>query len=284
MRLSSLTMGYVLTIAGLALALYLLLALGMYFGQRQFMYFPDERAPDRSAVPLRGIETVETVTADGLRLRHWYRQGIEDAPVVVVFHGNAGNIEGRAFKFRRLAEAGFGLFLAEYRGYGGNPGTPSETGLLKDARSVMDWLTERGVSAHGVALYGESLGTGVAVAIAAEREVGAVVLESAFTSAAELAQAHYWYLPARWLVRDRFDSRARIGGIEAPLLILQGSEDTIVPPRFGEQLHAAASEPKALQVIEGADHLDIWQRGGEAATLDFLNERLQSQDRRVLSR
>lgn len=261
-----------------------MLAVVVYFGQRNLMYLPDRSSPDPSVVPLTGILEVETVTEDGLRLRHWYVPGGEGTPVVVVFHGNAGNIEGRAFKFREVAEAGFGLFLAEYRGYGGNTGQPSETGLMKDARSVLNWLNEREIRDPNIVLYGESLGSGVAVALAVERDPGAVVLESAFTSAAELAQIHYWYLPARWLIKDRFEIESQIDRIEAPILIIHGSKDTIVPLRLGRRLHAAAPEPKTLKVIEGAGHLGLWDRDGYAATRAFLEEHFDLADQRGRAR
>ncbi|RDD63857.1 alpha/beta hydrolase [Ferruginivarius sediminum] len=260
---------------------YLALTGGLYAGQRRLLYRGGGPAPDPAKAGLDGLRVIETKTSDGLVLRHWYIPGPPGAPVVAVFHGNAGDIGGRAGKYAPLAAAGFGLLLAEYRGFGGNPGKPSEQGLLADARAVLDWLNAQDVPDARIAVYGESLGTGVAVAMAGERQVRATVLEAPFTSIADIAQAQYWYVPAKWLVRDRFDSLMRIERIQAPLLILHGGQDRTIPPRFGERLYAAAPDPKRWAFFEEADHLDLWDRGAGATVIGFLEEHLAKQPGRV---
>lgn len=252
---------------------YLALLAGLYTGQRQLLYHGGGARPHPGEAGLDDLRVVETRTADGLRLQHWYVPGGRDAPVVAVFHGNAGDIGGRTEKYAPLVRAGIGLLLVEYRGFGGNPGKPSEAGLLRDARSALDWLNGQGLPDGRVVLYGESLGSGVAVALAAERPVGAVVLEAPFTSVAEVAQKHYWYVPAKWLVRDRFDSLARIAAVTAPLLVLHGGRDRTIPPMFGERLFAAASEPKQWAYFPEADHLDLWDWGAGEAVISFLQAR-----------
>ncbi len=157
-------------------------------------------------------------------------------------------------KYAPLLDAGFGLFLAEYRGYGGNPGKPDETGITADARAVMAYLAEQGIAGERVILYGESLGGGPAVKMALEFDVAGVVLESPFTSIADVAQSHYWYLPARWLVLDRWDNAERIARLDAPLLILHGENDRVVPSRFGRELFERAPEPKRAVFVPGAGH------------------------------
>lgn len=252
----------------------------LWLGQRGILYQPDRTRPLPPADPPAGFRELAARTADGLRLVHWYVAAPGNRPVAVVFHGNAGH-RGSAFeKFRPIADWGFGLLVADYRGYGGNPGRPSETGLLADGRAVLDALADQGVPAERIVLYGESLGSGVAVALAAERPVAGLMLEAPFSSVAEVAQAVYWYTPAKWLVRDRFDSLRRIGRVRAPILILHGGRDSTIPPRFGRRLYAAAPEPKRLWLHEEADHLDLWERGADAAVRGFLEDRaLQSRSR-----
>ncbi len=180
------------------------------------------------------------------------------AAVLVVFHGNAGHLGDRVSKLTSIIEAGFGVLFAGYRGYGGNPGKPTEDDLTADARLLLDWLAAQGVPAERTVLYGESLGTGIAVKMAATREFAAVILESPYTSIAEVAQTHYWYLPAKWMVLDKWDSMAHIGRIRAPLLVVHGARDKTVPTRFGRRLFAAAPEPKELFILEGGAHNDLY--------------------------
>lgn len=243
---------------GTVLGAYLLLTGAVFVMQRTLLYPGAKEVPDLAMHAGQGIEEVTTRTGDGLELTHWYRPpASQEGPVVVVFHGNAGHLGDRVPKLRPLMEAGFGLLLVGYRGYGGNPGSPTEEDLTADAHGVMNWLADRGIGPERTALYGESLGTGVAVKMAAAREVAAVVLESPYSSIAELSQFHYWYLPARWLILDRWNSLAHVARTSAPLLILHGDGDATVPLRFGRALFEAAPGPKDMMVIAGAGHVDL---------------------------
>jgi fermentation-respiration switch protein FrsA (DUF1100 family) len=250
--------GITMTLA-VALALYLLLALVMFGFQRSFLYHPDTSRPDLEGAGVAGLTEVRLESEPGLEVAHWYRPpAAKDGPVLVVFHGNAGHIGHRVPKFRAFLDAGFGLFLAEYRGYGGNAGKPDEAGLTADARAVMTYLGREGIAGDRLIVFGESLGGGPAVKMAVEFPVAGLVLESPFTSVADVAQALYWFLPARWMVRDPWDNAARIGRLRAPLLLLHGENDHVVPVRFGRRLFDEAPEPKqALFVPDGA-HNDLF--------------------------
>lgn len=250
------------------------LAAGMYLGQRRLMYPRSRGTPDPADVVLPGLDVISTRSHDGLSLRHWYVPPPPGGTVVAAFHGNAGDVAERADKLRPLVKAGFGLLLAEYRGYGGNPGRPNEPDLIRDGHDILDWLAGQGVPPDRTSVYGESLGTGVAVALAAARPVGTVVLDAPFTSVAEVAQAHYWWLPARWLVRDRFDSLARIKHVTVPKLILHGGRDTTIPPRFGRSLFEAAPEPKRWRFFEQGAHVDLFDHGAAEAVVAFLRAQL----------
>ncbi len=263
-------------VIGLVVAGYLVLVGGMYIFQRGLLYHPDRETPSPAEWGAPQMTAVQVPTADGLTLLAWWKAPAENRPTIVHFHGNAGHIGNRASKVLPLMEAGFGMLLAEYRGYGGNPGRPSEKGLLTDGRAALDYLAGIGVAPDRVVIYGESLGSGIAVAMAREwadsgRPLRAVVLEAPFTSVADVAQHHYPYVPALYLVRDRFDSLSRIDGITAPLFIVHGDRDTVVPVRLGRRLFAAAKEPKTDLWIESAGHNDLYDHGADRAIAAFLD-------------
>lgn len=267
-------MSQILSIAAVVLAVYLVFATAVFLGQRSLIYLPSPEQPDPADTGLENLTVAETPIDGELTLRHWYVPAKRGNPVLVVFQGNAGHMGHRVAKFRPFLNAGHGLFLTGYRGYSGNPGRPSETGLLNDGRAALDWLKARGVPKDRIVLYGESLGTGVAVPLAAERDVAVLVLEAPFTSLADVAQWHYWYLPARWLIRDRFESKARIGDVQAPLLILHGEDDRTIPLRFGRRLFEAANEPKTFHLVEEGDHLAVWDSQLADIVLPFLEGRV----------
>jgi fermentation-respiration switch protein FrsA (DUF1100 family) len=213
---------------------------------------------------------------DGIDLLAWYwpARG-QGARTIVYLHGNAGHIGSRAGKVRPFLASGHGVLLVEWRGYAGNSGAPTEQGFAADARAALAFLAGWGVEDEDVLLYGESIGSGPAVRLAAERAadgrpVGAVVLEAPFTSAATVAQTHYPWLPAYWLERDRHDSLSRIDRIGAPLLILHGGRDRVVPVRMGRTHHAKAVDPKRIVVWPEAAHNDLYDHGAARVVLDFL--------------
>jgi len=266
-------------VAGLA-ALYSAMVGGLYLFQRDLLFLPDRSRPSvaRAAVP--GLSEVTLTTGDGLRLLAWHVPAPEGRPTVLYVHGNGGHIGYRAERARALSEAGYGILLVEYRGYGGNPGSPSEDGFHADAEAGLAFLGAQAVAAQRVILYGESLGSAVAVRLAAETAgrgapVGAVILEAPFTSIADVAQHHYFYVPARQLVKDRFDAVSRIARIKAPLLVLHGERDQVVPIAFGRALFEAASEPKRGWFPLSADHATIFDAEAFKRIKAFLAEHVR---------
>jgi len=257
----------IFAVAGLG---YLILVGTMFAAQRRMMYFPDTDLPDPVQAGVADMAPIRLETADGLTLTSWYRpaQG-PNRVTLVYFHGNAGHIGGRGDKVRPYLNAGHGVLLVGYRGYGGNPGTPTEDGLYADGRAALTFLTEQGIET-GIVLYGESLGTGVAVRMASEHHVAAVVLEAPYTSIADVAAAAYRFVPVRLLLRDRFDSLSRVTAIGAPLYLLHGEQDTTIPVHFGRRLFAAAAEPKQARFFAGAGHTDLYEHGGAEAVLGFI--------------
>jgi fermentation-respiration switch protein FrsA (DUF1100 family) len=259
---------------GSALAVYGLLVGGLYVFQRHLLYFPDVGRPELGDLAALGVREITLKTVDGLSLLSWYLPPRDGHPVIAYFHGNGGHIGYRAERLRWFARNGYGVLMAEYRGYGGNPGTPSEWGLVADGAAALDFLGSDGIAPNRLVIYGESLGSGVAVPLAAQREVSSLILEAPFTSVAEVAQYHYSVIPASALVRDRFDSLSKIGGVRAPILVLLGERDRVVPLRFGRALFEAAPEPKELWLSREAGHEDLVRYGAFEAVLDFLQRRV----------
>ncbi|ACI98489.1 alpha/beta hydrolase [Rhodospirillum centenum] len=242
----------------------------LYANQRKLQYFPSTAVVVPADWGLPDFSVVTVTTADGVGIDGWYAPAAAGRPTVVLFHGNAGHLGLRADKARVLRDAGFGVLLAGYRGYGGNPGQPDEPGLMADARAQLDFLVEQGVSGQRVVLYGESLGTGVAVRMATERRVGGLVLEAPYTSMTDVAAAHYPFLPVRLLLRDRYDSLSRIDRIAAPLLVVVAQRDAVVPAALSDTLFRAAPEPKYIVRLPGAGHNDMMEHGLAEVVVDFV--------------
>jgi uncharacterized protein len=276
---SDLRMRRVLTLLGLVGCGYLMLVTGLYAVQRQLLYLPDRSIPSRTASGVPEMSEVRLHTDDGLDLLAWYRPAALRRATILYLHGNGGHIGYRGDRVRPFIDAGFGVLLVEYRGYGGNPGRPSEQGLMFDARAALAFLDTAGAPAADTVLYGESLGSTVAVAIAAERAaagrpVAALVLDAPLTSVSDVAAHHYPWMPVRWLLKDRFDAAARIADVRAPVLIVHGEADGIVPIRYGRALFEAAREPKEAVWIRGGGHEDLAEFGLRRIVFDFLARRV----------
>lgn len=245
----------------------------LVYKQRSFMYYPLTSArPDISNAPW--MSWVEVKTQDGLELKSWYSAPEEGKPTIIFFHGNANSIEARGFKAVPLVRAGYGLLLAEYRGYGGNPGSPTEEGLYMDARAQIDWLiAKHDIKSQNLILYGESLGSAVAVQMAMEYDAAGLILDVPFSSALDLAKANFFYIPfLDYLMKDKYLSDQKIGSVHIPVLIGVGERDSVVPVRFGKKLYAAANEPKTLKVYENANHMGIYDEGFVNAIVAFVEE------------
>jgi fermentation-respiration switch protein FrsA (DUF1100 family) len=243
----------------------------MYVAQRKLMYLPDARAWAPAAVGLPQAEQATIDAADGERLRVWHAPPRGQRPVVIYFQGNGGGLNLRAGRFRKLIGDGFGLIAVNYRGYGGSTGSPSETGLLLDAAAAHAYAVRR-YPAERIVLWGESLGTGVAVALAAERPVARILLESPYTSTVSIAAAAYPFVPVRQLMHDQFRSDERIGKVTVPVLVLHGALDRTVPIAHGERLYAMVRAPKRFVQLPRADHNDHDAHGAYEAARDFLAE------------
>lgn len=267
----------VLTLVALAFVGY------VWVTQRSLIYFPDRAAPAASAFPPGG-EAVSFQTDDGLQLGGWFLPAgtadgpAQPGPAVLVLNGNAGDRAHRVPLALALRDMGASVLLFDYRGYGGNPGEPSEDGLRRDARAAHAWLSGRAeVDPERIALFGESLGAAVAVALATEEPPAALILRSPFSSLAEIGRHHYPWLPViDPLLWDRYPVASSVAGVRTPVLVVAGDADEIVPPDQSRAVFEAAAEPKRWLLIGEAHHNDPALLDGSElleAVRSFLVER-----------
>ncbi len=241
-----------------------------WFWAQRSVYFPS-RYPDGywELGDRFGAADVWLTTRDGVRLHAWWVAPSGARIATLHLHGNGGNISHRGMHIRGLTAAGTALLLLDYRGYGKSGGWPTEKGLYADADAGYDHLIRQGFSPNRIVVYGESLGTSVAVDLAARRPAGGVILEAPFTSASDIAAR---VLPGIGpLVMRSFNTRAKIGRVRAPILVLHGDRDEVIPFEVGQALFAAAPEPKEFWRVIGAHHSDI----PEFATPEYV-ERMQA--------
>ncbi len=244
---------------------------GLYVFQRDLQYFPARHDPSPQAVGLQGVERVLLSTPDGETLVLWLSPAAPGQPTILFLHGNAGAMADRADRLAFYQARGFGAAFLSWRGYGGSTGQPTEAGLLIDARAAYDALRDRGIPPDQIVLVGESLGTGVAVQTAARVPVGAVVLEAPYTAAVDIAGRAYPWVPVRLLMKDQFRSAAHIAGVRAPLLILHGEADTVIPPGFGRALFALANDPKTFLSLGPVGHEALFDPSTWAKGADFID-------------
>lgn len=261
-------------IAVLAAGLYAVSCLGLYVFQRHLLYFPDPAHYTPEQAGLTGVGEISLATPDGERLVAWHKPAPAPAPVLLYFHGNGGGLHIRRERIEAFAGAGYGVFIPGYRGYSGSTGSPSEKALIADGLLAYDYLKAQGVAPGRIVLYGESLGTGVAAQVAAQRQASAVILEAPYSSVAAEAKTHYGIFPVDWLLLDRFDSVTYIGRINAPLLIMHGSQDGVISPSSSHALFDAAEEPKEYVEFQRGGHNDLLNFGALEHIRQFLAKHL----------
>ena len=249
-----------------AVAAILIWSIVMMIFEKKFIFFPS-KYPEGMYEGARYIPNLRECwirTEDGVHLHAWFASVDTPLATLVISHGNAGNISHRSQIMIRLLRAGFSVLMYDYRGYGKSEGAPDEEGVYKDGRAAFDYaLTLQGVDAKRIVLWGTSLGGAVAVDVAARRPAAALILESTFSSASDMASALYPLLPARFFVRSQFNSIDKIRNIRIPVLCMHGTRDGTIPFGLGKKLFDAANEPKQFYEIKGADHNDTYIVGGD---------------------
>ncbi|NNJ75112.1 MAG: alpha/beta fold hydrolase [Anderseniella sp.] len=258
-------------------SIYLALAGFMYVAQRSLQYFPQQSVrtgfEDPAKFGLDGFVAASIATDDGETLVSWLALPPKpDAPVILYMHGNAGTLGDRAERFGVFHREGFGVLVLSWRGYGGSTGSPTESGFIEDGRAAMKFLQQKGIPASRVILFGESLGTGVATQLAANPDTSplAVVLEAPFTSAADVARTRYWFLPVNLLMKDQYRSIDFAPKVTAPVIVLHGTTDRIIPFEQGRWLYDAFAGPKQFLTMNGNGHIDPLTPVSWGAIKDFL--------------
>ena len=238
----------------LLILIYFVITVVVYFFQRKLLYHPFSPQITGKGL-IHNFETINFKTSDNFELKGWFHLKNSNKKTILFLHGNAGNLDNRIDKLNFLGNMDINFLIISWRGYSGNPGNPSETGLYKDALGGIEWLNKKGISNDRIILYGESLGTAVAIEIGQNKNFGGIILESPFTSMVELGQKYYPIFPVKFLLKDKYESKNKIKNLKSPILVLHGRKDKIVPFYMGEKIFEMANSPKFKYFTDLDDHM-----------------------------
>jgi|TARA_B100001093_G_scaffold272898_1_gene260790 fermentation-respiration switch protein FrsA (DUF1100 family) len=239
----------------LGLVIYFVVLTYIYLFQRDLLYHPSVNSYQDDKVSF-DYEEVFIKNNEGIKLKGWlHKKDLINKKTILFFHGNAGNLSNRNYKLNELSKLDLNFLIVAWRGFSGNLGDPTEKALYQDARNSLNWLEKKGVKQKNLILYGESLGTAIAVEVAQNKNLAGVILESPFTSMVELSQQYYPLLPVKFLLKDKYETIKKIRNVNSPLLVLHGKLDNIVPFSMGERLFNKANEPKFKYFVQNDDHM-----------------------------
>ena len=244
-----------LSIAGLIIFIYFLITLALYYFQRNLLYHPvvNNYSGEKLTMP---VSKVKILTDDNIELQAWYHQkNVDNYKTILFLHGNAGSLENRIYKLNHFNNLDINFLILAWRGFSGNKGKPTESGLYIDAENAVQWLIAKGIKEENIIIYGESLGTGVATEIAQNKNFAGIILESPFTSMVEAGKSKYPLFPVRLLLKDKYESNKKIQNIKSPILIMHGEEDEIVPFWMGKKLYELANTPKYSYFSKYDNHM-----------------------------
>ena len=253
---------------------YILLVIIVFFFQRSLLYHPsvDNYIQDNISKEPTEIEKVKITTRDKIDLIGWlYEKDIKKFKTILFFHGNAGSLNNRTYKLNHFKDLNVNFLIIAWRGFSGNMGKPNEIGLYEDARSAIRWLNARGIKDKDIVIYGESLGTAIAVEIAQNKKYAGVILESPFTSMTNMGKKYYPFFPVSFLLKDKFESHNKINKISFPILIIHGKVDKIVPYSMGKKMYELARQPKFFYSQEYGDHMVEYDKELLLALKNFID-------------
>ena len=252
--------------------IYLLIIAFMYFNQRNLLYHPSENNYTNDTIEFT-FEEVSIPTPTGIKIKGWFhKKDLNQKKTLVFFHGNAGDLSNRIHKLNLIKNFDINFLIVAYRGFSGNEGNPTEAGLYQDARDALKWLNKQGVEDKQIIIYGESLGTGVSAEVAQNKNFAGIILESPFTSMVDAGKHYYFYLPVSFLLKDRYETVKKLKNIKAPILIMHGEKDKIVPFKMGKKVVLEANEPKHSYFPKEDDHMMEYNEN----LLEALNKFLKS--------
>jgi len=242
-------------IIGLIFFTYLIVTLIMYVFQRKLLYYPNINSQIISDGLIHSFENINIKTKDNINLKGWFHLKDLKKKTILFFHGNAGTLGDRIYKLNFLGNLDVNFLIIAWRGYSGSSGKPSEFGLYQDAKSALNWLNSKGITDDKIVLYGESLGTSVAIEVGQNRNFAGIILEAPFTSMIDIGKKHYPFFPVKLLLKDKYVSKNKIKNIKSPVLVMHGKEDKIVPFYMGKKIYDLANEPKFKYFTNHDDHM-----------------------------
>jgi uncharacterized protein len=243
-------------------AIAVVIVLAAFLGQRRLLYFPDRARTLPADIGMPAVSERILTTPDGARIVTWWGKAKPGRPTLVYFHGNGGSLAARQPRFERFMGEGWGVYMMAYRGYSGSTGSPTETDNIADAVSAYDWLAAQGVSS--IIVYGESLGTGVATQVAAQRPAIGLILDAPYTSTWEVGALRFPFLPVRLAMWDRYETRRHIAKVRVPVLVMHGRLDPVIPVEMGREVARLAHEPKTYVEFPRGGHIDLYINGNDA--------------------
>ena len=255
-------------ILGIVAVGYLGAATYMYAAQSSFLYKLEGTLETPEEKGLEGVDVEMVTMRDGKLTTVWKKTAVNKSlPTILYFHGNSGTIGRRADRFEQILASGYGMYVPVIRGFPGSEGEPSEEAIIADALEHFDRVD---VDDSKIVVYGESLGTGIATAVAVSRDARALILEAPFTATEDRAQELYPWLPVKLLMRDKYLTKERIKEVDEPVLVIHGTKDNVMPVQHGEKVFKLANEPKELSIVEGANHGNLWDNGLWDTVKEFL--------------
>ena len=246
---------FILKLLATLIIVYLLILLIIFFFQRKLLYHPSENNYLEENLLSHKVEKIKISSNNSINLESWYFLKNSNFKTLVFFHGNAGSLENRIHKLNRLSNLDINYLIFAYRGFSGNKGIPTEKGIYEDANAVIYWLNSKGITRDNIILYGESLGSAVAIEIAKNKNFAGIILESPFTSMEEIAKIYYPYIPVRLLLKDKYKTNEKILNVNSPILVMHGKKDQIVPFDMGKKIFNLAKNPKYNFFVDYDDHM-----------------------------
>jgi fermentation-respiration switch protein FrsA (DUF1100 family) len=250
--------------------IYFLIIVITYIFQRNLLYHPTDNNYSKDEISVL-VKKIKIKTSDNIDLISWYHNKKSNNYKTILFlHGNAGSLENRIHKINHFKDINVNFLLISWRGFSGNKGKPTEEGLYEDARSAVKWLESNGVKEKNIVIYGESLGTGVAIEIAQNKKFAGIILESPFTSMIAAGKDKYPYLPVSFLLKDKYENDKKIKNIKSPILVMHGMVDNIVPFHMGNKIYNLANEPKYSYFSKYDDHMMEFNENLLKALKEFI--------------
>lgn len=258
------------------IAFYVVLAIGIYLLQRFLVYRPKGGYNDPQQLGLSKVNEFRLDTIDGEELVGWYAPAEPGYPTLFYFHGAIGSLSTRRDRFHRITRRGYGLFVVSYRSYSGSTGRPTQPWLVTDGLMAYDYLhKELGVPAEKIVVYGESIGTGIAVPVATQKDIAAMVLEAPYTSLVDIAKHRFRFLPIQYFLHEKFESLRIIDRVKVPTFFIHGRKDKDIPIEYGLALYEALDAPKEIKIFEQAAHTGLFNMGAFNHVSDFLERHME---------